>query len=245
MFSNWEICIFVIIIIIFFFISASVSLSLSIVNVHLLVWAGHGRVVSTQALAREFGVQACWREVWELFNFCEKKKKNYDSFFSRLSVSLSLSCSEYISLFQVCLSLTFTAPVLCLSGLCRLPADSLWFRPRFYSIQTTVGCQPTISCFRPLSRAIQPTAGCQPTFFGYAPGIVPSSPQSVASQLCWGGVRTFASTETLSATNVCLATSAIVTFTLSVDIRGTLFRIFWVTAIKYQQWVNSNSVRQD
>ncbi len=130
------------------------------------------------------------------------KKKILIFFFSSFSlqVSLSLSCSASISPFQVCLSLAFTAPVLCLSGLCRLPADSLWFRPRFFSIQTTVGCQPTLFGFIPLPDhcrlpadifLLSPlvschpgTAGCQPTFFGYAPGIVPSSPQSVASRLC-------------------------------------------------------------
>ncbi len=101
-----------------------------------------------------------------------KKKKKSINFFSSFSlqVSLSLSCSASISPFQVCLSLTFTAPVLCLLGLGRLPADTVWFRPRFFPsrplsvasrlslvsslCQTTVGCQPTISCFRPFSRAI-------------------------------------------------------------------------------------------
>ncbi len=94
-----------------------------------------------------------------------KKKKLLQLFFSRLSVSLSLSCSASISPFQVCLSLAFTAPVLCLSGLCRLPSDSLWFRPRFFSIQTTVGCQPTLFGFTPC----QTTVGCQPTFSCFRP----------------------------------------------------------------------------
>ncbi len=110
-----------------------------------------------------------WCENYRFF----AKKKNLNFFFSSFSlqVSLSLSCSASISPFQVCLSLTFTTPVLCLSGLCRLPADSLWFRPQVFfpsrplsvasrlslvspPCLTTVGCQPTISCFRPFSRAI-------------------------------------------------------------------------------------------
>ncbi len=137
--------------------------------------------------------------------FCQKKpkiqqKKNSINFFSSFSlqVSLSLVCSASISPFQVCLSLT--APVLCLSGLCRLPADSVWFRPRYCVIQTTVGCQPTLFDFAslpdhcrlpadifllsPLFSCHPGTVGCQSTFFGYAPGIVPSRPQSVASRLC-------------------------------------------------------------
>ncbi len=63
---------------------------------------------------------------------------------------------------------------------CRLPADSLWFRP------LPDHCRLPADNFLllPLFSCHPGTVGCQPTFFGYAPGIVPSSPQSVASRLC-------------------------------------------------------------
>ncbi len=136
-------------------------------------------------------------------NKIAKKKKKSINFFSfssfSLQVSLSLSCSASISPFQVCLSLTFTAPVLCLSGLGRLPADSVWFHPGFFhpdycrlpadslwfhSLPDHCRLPADNFLLSPLFSCHPGTAGCQPTFFGYAPGIVPFSPQSVASRLC-------------------------------------------------------------
>lgn len=103
------------------------------------MWAGRGRVDSTQASAREIGVQACWRSCTSFAKKTQIYKKKFSNFFFSsfsLQVSLSPAYSASISPFQVCLSLTFrfTAPVLCLSGHCRLPADSLWIRPRFCAL---------------------------------------------------------------------------------------------------------------
>ncbi len=226
------------------------------------MWAGRGRVVSTQAVAWDTWVQACWKAVWGFCKFLPffgkktqklpKKKSSFSCTFFSSGISqpgllrLHLSypgCSVpgvsfahvrrpsfvHLRSLSVASRLFSLSPlVLCHSSHCQLPADFFLFRP--------------------LSCAIQATVSCQPTSFGFAPGFVPFQPLSVASRLfslsplvlchsghcrftsrlptCWGGVRTHASTVTLSATNVCLATSAIVAFTLNIDIWGTLSRIF-------------------
>ncbi len=190
MISNWEICIFVIIIIIFFFIIASVSLSLSIVNVHVLVWAGRGWVVSTQASVREVGVQACWREVWDLLNFCpkkpklQKKKKKFYTFFLvflssgisqpvLLRLHLSLPGMSFAHVHRpsfvplrsrsVASRLSLVSPqVFFHPDHCRLPADSLWFHP------------PA----RPLSVASR-------QFLAFAPFLVPSWHCRLPADFLW------------------------------------------------------------
>ncbi len=165
---------FVIIIIIFFFIIASVSLSLSIVNVHVLVWAGRGRVVSTQASAREVVVQACWREVWDLLNFCPKKKNCKKKKIYTFFLSSGISQPVLLRLHPLPSRYVFhsrSPPQFCASQVsvgCQ--PTQFGFAPGFFPsrplsvasrlslvsspCQTTVGCQPTISCFRPFSRAI-------------------------------------------------------------------------------------------
>ncbi len=227
-----------------FLIIASVSLSLSIVNVHVLVWAGCGWVVSTQASAREVGVQACWREVWDLLNFCPKKTKLHkkkEKFYKFFLVFLSTCPAPPPSLPSRYVFRSRSPPQFCASQVsvgCQptqfgfapdiVPSRPLSVASRLSLVsslcQTTVGCQPTISCFRPFSRAILALSVASRLSLVTPQVLCHPAHSRLPANSC--GVWTLASTVTLSATNVCLATSAIVAFTLSDDIRGTLFRIF-------------------
>ncbi len=178
------------------------------------MWAGRGRVVSTQAMAWETWVQACWKAVWGFCKFlpffgkktpkiAKKKKSSFSCtffLFGYLSArpaplpslisglvhsrcvfrscsspqfcasQVTVSCQLTFFSFAPCLVpfrplsvasrlFSLSPLVLCHSGHCRLPADFLWFCPRFCAIPATVSCQPTFFLFRPSSCAIQDTVG--------------------------------------------------------------------------------------
>lgn len=162
------------------------------------MWAGRGRVDSTQASAREIGVQACWRSCT---SFAKKNQIYKKKFFQIFLVFLSSGISQpgllrlHLSLpgvsfahFQVyrpsfvpLRSLSVASRLSLVSrhpDPCRLPADSLWIRPRFCALLDhcqlpadmffLVSCHPghcrlpaDLLWFRPRYCAIQTTD--QPT----------------------------------------------------------------------------------
>ncbi len=119
------------------------------------MWAGRGRVVSTQAMAWETWVQACWKAVW---GFCK-----FLPFFGKNPQKLPKKKKIF-----------FFLPLFLFWYLSARPAPPPSLISRLFRSRCVFR-----SCSSPQFCASQVTVSCQPTSFGFAP----FQPLSVASRL--------------------------------------------------------------